>query len=109
MFSTTVSISFVKAKKKREKEEAEKWKNVPAWKRKLMMEKAKEQEQMSAEENKKVGAVRPHLLSHLVHTVGMRPKLGRKSQQTFVIKLGRSQQALVITLGKLSRHAPQTW
>jgi len=50
--------------------------------------------------------VSKHWLLHLVNSVGMHPKLGRKSQQTFVIKLGRrSKQALVITFGKLSRHA----
>lgn len=45
---------FIKAKKQREKEEQEKWKNVPAWKRKLMMEKSKEKEQKTKEEIEKV-------------------------------------------------------
>ncbi|XP_052784010.1 unconventional myosin-XVI-like isoform X3 [Mya arenaria] len=40
-------------KKRKEKEEQEKWKNVPAWKRKLLMEKAKEDEQKSTVDQQK--------------------------------------------------------
>ncbi|KAH3803602.1 hypothetical protein DPMN_131867 [Dreissena polymorpha] len=46
-------VRGISCKKKREKEEAEKWKNVPAWKRKLLVEKAKESDQKSEEEMKK--------------------------------------------------------
>ena len=40
--------------KQREKEEAERWKNVPEWKRKLLKEKEKEKESKTIEEMQKV-------------------------------------------------------
>ena len=42
------------AKKAREKEEADKWKNVPVWKRKLMEEKEKEKKEKDKEAEQKV-------------------------------------------------------
>ena len=47
-FQSDFRYSLLQAKKAREKEEAEKWKNVPVWKRKLMEEKEKEKQQKDA-------------------------------------------------------------
>ena len=47
-FQSDCRYSLLQAKKAREKEEAEKWKNVPVWKRKLMEEKEKEKQQKDA-------------------------------------------------------------
>ncbi|KAL4220031.1 hypothetical protein ACF0H5_020443 [Mactra antiquata] len=47
------------AKKRKEKEDAEKWKHVPAWKRKLMMEKEKEKEKKTDSELKQPATPTP--------------------------------------------------
>ena len=55
----------LQARKVKEKEEAEKWKNVPAWKRKLMMEKEKEKQEKDNEEYQKVNSESP--INELLH------------------------------------------
>ena len=47
-------ISLIQEEKRQERIEQEKWKNVPAWKRNIMMEKQKDKKKMTAEEKQKV-------------------------------------------------------